>query len=304
MSSTSQSDHPEEREVQLSVIIPCLNLGHVISDQLTALVIQAYEHPWEVIVADNGSSDNTREVVARYQDRLPGLRFIDASAVRGSSYARNCGAQAARGKYLVFIDADDIIAPGFLAVISKALDKHEFVAPRIDALALNQKEGARLGQHPQFHDLMRYYNQPYLYHVSGTGISLRREVFEQIGGFDESMLRLQDSEFCFRAQLAGVAITFVPEATLYGRNRSSLKEIMRQSYNWGKAEVKLVNRYRTTPDLLRTLLLWLRYGARWGKLMVLISTFRSITDFNRWSQEVARQFGICEAALKQRTAPI
>lgn len=305
MSRLHQLPSPDELpQVQLSVIIPCLNLGHFIGDQLAALATQAYDRSWEVIVADNGSTDHTREIVERFRSRLPCLRYLDASTVRGSSYARNVGAQAARGAYLVFVDADDIVAPGFLAAISAALDQHEFVAPRIEALSLNRCWRSRLGQHPQYNYLMRYYNHPYLYYASGCGLSIRREVFLRLGGFDEEMIRLQDSEFCFRAQQAGVELTFVPDALVHGRNRSSLKEIMRQSYNWGKAEVKLVERYRPAPTPMTVLYLWLRYLARWFKLLLLIAGFRSATDVNRWAQEVARQIGIFEAALKRRTAPI
>lgn len=304
MSPPMQS-HPEcSSTVQLSVIIPCLNLGHLIAYQLEALAAQSYASTWEVIVSDNGSHDNTREVVERYRSRLPGLQYLDASARAGSSYARNLGAQAAAGAYLVFIDADDMIAPGFLTAISEALDRHEFVAPRIETLTLNHSWGSRLGQHPQYHGLMRYYNEPFLDRASGCGMSIRRSVFHRLGGFDETMIRLQDSEFCFRAQRSGVALSFAPEALIHGRNRSSLKEIMRQSLNWGRAEVKLVGLYRARPSFGLTIYLWLRYLARWIKLLILILTFRSIVDVNRWGQEVARQAGIFEAALRLRSAPI
>lgn len=302
--SRLEASHPYHPTVQLSVIIPCLNLGHVIGDQLAALAAQQYDQAWEVIIADNGSTDQTRAVVERFRCHLPRLRYLDASAVRGSSYARNFGAAAAEGEYLLFIDADDIVGQNFLTAMSNALDQHEFAAPRIDALVLNQSPGSQLGQHPQYHNLMHYYNPPYLYHVSGTGIAIRRATFERLGGFDESMLRLQDSEFCFRAQLQGVKITFVPEAILFGRNRRSLRAIMRQSYDWGKAEVNLVDRYRVQPSWFELLYLWMRYLARWGKLLVLALRLRSVADRNRWAQEVARQLGIAEAAIRWRKPPI
>ncbi|MFV9503971.1 MAG: glycosyltransferase [Oscillochloridaceae bacterium umkhey_bin13] len=302
--SRSSDSGSAPKTVQLSVIIPCLNLGSVIGDQLAALAAQQYDQCWEVLIADNGSTDATRAVVERFRRHLPNLRYLDASAVRGSSHARNVGATAATGDYLIFIDADDIIGQGFLAAMSNALDQHEFAAPRIDALVLNRTAGSQLGQHPQYNNLMHYYNPPYLYHVSGTGIAIRRTTFERLGGFDEAMLRLQDSEFCFRAQLNGIAIAFVPEATMFGRNRRSLKEIMRQSYNWGKAEVKLVERYRAPLSLPRLIYLWVRYLARWAKLLLWVLQWRSVADRNRWAQEVARQLGIAEAALRLRKAPI
>jgi glycosyltransferase involved in cell wall biosynthesis len=287
----------------LSVIIPAYNVAGTIGDQLEALAAQECPLPWEVIVADNGSTDGTGAAAERHRGRLPGLRVVDASARRGSAYARNVGARHAAGDLLIFLDADDIAAPGFLAAMAAALERHEFAAPRIEALSLNGERGAQLGQHPQFYGPMRYYNPPYLYHVSGCGMALRRALFERLGGFDEGMLRLQDSELCFRAQRAGATIGFVPAAVVRGRNRRSLAQIMRQSYGWGQAEVELVSRYRSVgrPGAL---LLWARYGARWGKLLLRALTLRSARDVNRWGQEVARNLGVLRAALALRKPPV
>ncbi|MFA7097562.1 MAG: glycosyltransferase, partial [Gammaproteobacteria bacterium] len=65
--------------VKLSVIIPCLNAERTIGEQLAALAGQRWPERWEVIVADNGSTDGTLAVVRSFADRLPGLRVVDAS---------------------------------------------------------------------------------------------------------------------------------------------------------------------------------------------------------------------------------
>lgn len=289
---------------QLSVIIPAYNLGPFIAEQLEALAAEECAFDWEVIVADNGSIDETVAVAKRYLGRLPGMRIVNASARRGAAFARNVGARHATGSRLVFIDGDDVIAPGFLSAIWAALAEHEFVAPRIEARSMNRHWGARLGEHPQYHGLMRYHSEPFLYHVSGCGMGLRRATFERLGGFDETMLRLQDSDLCFRAQRAGIAIAFVPGALIHGRNRSTFWGIMRQSYGWGVAEVELARRYRRRGGPLWALRLWARYIARWVKLALLIVSFRSMTDVNRWGQEVARNAGILRAVLRHRSAPL
>src|SRR5687767_27975 len=90
----------------VSVIIACLNAAETISGQLEALAAQTWSRPWEVIVADNGSSDDSRSVVERFRDRLPALRIVDASAKRGQPYALNVAAREARGTALAFCDAD------------------------------------------------------------------------------------------------------------------------------------------------------------------------------------------------------
>lgn len=290
--------------VELSVIIPALNVARVLGDQLEALAAQDWDGAWEVIVADNGSRDGTAEVARRYRDRLPELRILDASGRAGSAYARNLGARAAQGESLVFVDADDIVAPGFLRAMAEALREHPFSAPRIEATSLNRSWASQLGEHPQFHGLMRYYNEPFLHHASGCGLGMRRALFVRLGGFDESLLRLQDTELCFRAQLAGVPMHFVPEARVSMRNRQSLGGMLRQARDWGRAEVALAMRYRRVGGLARRLYLWLRYAARWLKLLALLLGARSRLALTRVAKEAARQVGILEAALRTGEPPV
>lgn len=292
------------RQVELSVVIPSFNTAHLIDQQLEALAAQQFDRAWEVIVADNGSTDDTAEVVARYSERLPGLRIVDAADHRGASHARNVGARAAAGDYILFVDADDVVAPGFVEAMAAALQQHDFVAPRLEAQALNSHWAARLGQHPQYNGLSRYYNPPYLPYAGGCGLGISRSLFLSLGGFDTGAPSLEDTEFCFRAQLAGARLTFVPEAMIHVRNRASLKGMLRQSRAWGGAEVRLTHRYRGRTSLAGALALWARYLARWLKLAVRLACARSRVDAVRIAQEAARQIGIFETALSMRVAPI
>ena len=112
--------------MKLSVIIPCLNAANTIAVQLDALAAQQWDQPWEVIVADNGSTDDSIAIIERYKTTLPHLRIADASARRGQPYALNVGAMAATGEALAFCDADDEVAPGWLSAMGEALSKHDF----------------------------------------------------------------------------------------------------------------------------------------------------------------------------------
>lgn len=87
--------------MKLSVIVPCWNAAPTIEDVFRGLLDQAWSDEWEVIVADNGSTDDLRHVVARYEGQLPGLRIVDASARRGAAHARNVGVKAATGRGIV-----------------------------------------------------------------------------------------------------------------------------------------------------------------------------------------------------------
>ena len=85
---------------------------------------------------------------------------------------------------------------------------------------------------------------PGLVHAGGGTMGVQRRLVEEIGGFDPDFAYLEDAEFSLRAQLAGHAIHFVPEAVMHVRARADLKPIFRQNFNWGRYEMKLVSRYR------------------------------------------------------------
>lgn len=83
------------QKTQLSVIIPCFNGADTIALQLEALLLQQWSSSWEIIVCNNGSTDNSVAVVEQYKAKLPNLRIVDASAKRGVAYVRNVGIEAA-----------------------------------------------------------------------------------------------------------------------------------------------------------------------------------------------------------------
>ncbi len=123
--------------MKLSVIIACYNGAETLADQLDGLAAQSCSQPWEVIFADNRSTDNSRAIAEQYKDRLPNLKIIDASEKQGKSFALNKGILAARGDSIAFADADDQVAPGWLAALGNALETHDLVACRWDIDALN-----------------------------------------------------------------------------------------------------------------------------------------------------------------------
>ena len=93
-------------EPVVSVIIPALNASTLISEQLTALGAQGAGFPWEVLVVDSGSTDDTRAVVESFRERLPALSVLECER-RGTSTARNVGAEAGKDTDLLLRDADD-----------------------------------------------------------------------------------------------------------------------------------------------------------------------------------------------------
>jgi glycosyltransferase involved in cell wall biosynthesis len=103
---------------------------------LAALCRQDRPGAWEVVVADNGSTDDTAAVALQWQHKLPELRVADTSARRGVNYARNVGAAAARGDFLVFCDADDAATPGWLRAMAAVSCSADLVGGYLEPYAV------------------------------------------------------------------------------------------------------------------------------------------------------------------------
>lgn len=255
--------------MELSVIIPCFNAEATIAVQLEALVDQQWTKSWEVIVSDNGSTDNSMEVVKSYKGRLPGLRIVDSSARRRQSYALNVGARASTAKALVFCDADDWVVPGWVAEMGEALSQYDVVhgqmcfdkfndAREAESFARRWKDGL--------------YREQFLPHGGGANTGVRRSVHEAIGGFDESLPRFADGDYYWRLQLEGYSLYYVPKAIYQyrvGRVSTSLPYLFRRGWTAPASDYWLYKKYRSlgiTKDMLlpphrtlkRSLLSWLR----------------------------------------------
>lgn len=230
--------------MRISVIIPAYNVGDVIGVQLGALARERWDDDWEIIVADNGSTDNTRDVVRAFQAEVGNLRLVDASERKGAGHGRNLGAALARGDGLLFCDADDEVAHGWLTAMGRALEQHPFIASRLEGAKLSTPEALRFRGCPQEKGLQEYHLPPFLPHAAGASLGIRRRVHEAVGGFDESFLRLQDTDYCWRVQLKGYPLTFVPDALVHMRFRGSARQSLRQARDWGEYNVRLYARYR------------------------------------------------------------
>jgi GT2 family glycosyltransferase len=230
----------------LSVVIACRNGAATLPETLAGLAAQHWDRPWEIVFADNGSTDGSParfEAFARAHPQI-GTQLLDASAAPGKPYALNAAIAAARAPAVAVCDADDVPGAGWLAAMGAALERHALVACRIDFDRLNPGWVARSRGAIQHDGLERLAFLPELVHAGGGTMGLQRQLVEEIGGFDPEFAYLEDTEFSLRAQLAGHAIAFVPDAVMHVRARPELAPIFRQSFNWGRYEMKLVARHR------------------------------------------------------------
>jgi glycosyltransferase involved in cell wall biosynthesis len=245
----------ERPDVELSIVVPSWNASATIGEQLEAIAAQEWDGTWEVVVADNGSTDDTLAVVEGFRERIPRLRLVDASDVRGAAHARNAGASASRGKALLFCDADDVVGEGWLAAMGEALRAHEFVSARLDPVALNAPWMQEYRRFTFTTELERASEPPHLLNAAGGLMGVRRTSHEAVGGFDESLLTMEDSDYAFRLQLAGAEPRFVPDAVVHYRCRDTIRGLFEQARSWGQGSALLDRRWgggeRRWASLLR-----------------------------------------------------
>ena len=282
---------------RLSVIIPCKNMAATIGAQLEALANQSWSEPWEVIVSDNGSSDDSVRVVQGYAARLPNLRLVDASDRPGASHARNVGARHAMAPALAFCDADDEVGVDWLAEMDRALTEHDFVACRLDVGKLNQ-EWVR---HPQEYGLQELWYPPHLPVAGSCGLGVKRVLHEAVGGYDPTLLRAQDTDYCVKIQLRGVPLVFARDAVVHYRTPGGNGWTFQQARLWAANNVLLYKRYRGD---LRVEQPWRRYLASWPRLLRRFAAARQEADFRDAVGKLGWQLGLLEGSLKHRTSPV
>jgi len=177
----------------VSIIIPAYNYGHYIAETIESCLKQTVP-PLEIIVVDDGSADNTKEIVAKYP-----VKYI-YQANRGLSGARNTGIAAATGDYILCLDSDDTIEEHFLEF---TVDVDDIVAVFVTEFD-GREEHYRFLDHPTYADF-RKHNQ-----IVASSL-FRRKIWEKVGGYDEQMkLGYEDWDFWIRATKAGFSVTTVP----------------------------------------------------------------------------------------------
>jgi len=230
--------------VRLSVVIACYNAEDTIGEQLAALAGQTWSEPWEVVVVNNRCTDGSMAVVEGYRQRIAGLRVVDALVKQGTAYAMNTGVRAAHGELIAFCDADDVVAEGWVAGMGEALAEHDFVSGPHEVERLNPASLQKNRVNAQPTGVQEYNDPPFLPHAGAGNMGIRRAVFEQVGGFDESMRHLFDTDLCWRVQLEGFRLSPAPHAILHVRHRDTMSGIYRQARNYGEYNVFIYKRYR------------------------------------------------------------
>jgi GT2 family glycosyltransferase len=222
-SAAMPCDRPEERP-RASIIIVNYN-GRQTLDACLHSVAQPGTPGREVILVDNDSRDGSAEYVAAH---YPDIRLVRSGANLGFGAGNNLAARSAQGEFLAFLNPDAAAEPRWLEALIAALER-EPQAGLATAMVLLADEPDRVNacgndMHLTGLTLCRGMGEPRgafsataeVGAVSGAAFAVRRDLFEALGGFDESFfLYVEDSDLSLRARLAGHRLLCVPEALVY-----------------------------------------------------------------------------------------
>lgn len=229
----------------ISVVMPVRNGGPLLQEQLAALARQTFEGPWELIIADNGSTDDTATAAMAWADRLP-IRVVDASDRPGPAHARNVGGRAAAAEVLAYIDGDDVVDDRWLAEICAAANPDILVGGAYDPTTLNPPEILQARGRTARATTLDAGPAGFLPFSGSANFAIGKSLLFELGGWDESWASpgSEDVELCWRAQLAGHELRFCGTAVVHYRYREGLKPLYRQMVTYARNEVELYRRYR------------------------------------------------------------
>jgi glycosyltransferase involved in cell wall biosynthesis len=227
----------------VSVIIPAYNQGHYLPAAIQSVLDQTYA-AFEILVVDDGSTDNSREVVAQFTD--PRVYYLYQEN-RGLSGARNTGIRHARGDYLSYLDSDDQFLPQKLSLQVAAL--HE--QPTVDFVAGQavpiDEQGQQVGK--IFDDGLPANEIDLLLgnplHVGS--VLLRRSRQAQVGFFDENLRSYEDWDMWLRLARQGCRMAWLPQpVSLYRFHRA---QMTRDGQQMTTATFAVLDKLYADPDL-------------------------------------------------------
>ena len=213
----------------VSVVIPCYNHGNFLRETVQSVLKSDY-FPLEIIIVNDGSTDQSEQVALELIRQNPCVTYI-AQENGGPSVARNRGIRMASGKYVLPLDADDLISPTYIRHAVELMEKGDARVVYCEAEFFGEKSG-RWNLPPFSRRLLAHENMIFcsaLYH---------REDWQNCGGYDESMTwGWEDWEFWISLLKNGGEVKKIPEVGFYYRIS---KKSRRKSTN-GEAKAKTVH---------------------------------------------------------------
>lgn len=238
----------------VSIIIPCKNEKKYIKKCINSFIKQTYDdNLYEILICDGMSSDGTREIVLEYEDKFKNIKLIDnvgESAPKGM----NLGIKNSKSDIVIIFGAHSEADKNFIKNNVEILERkdvhccggpietiNENIVGRAISLAMSSPFGVG-------NALFRYSRKEKFVDTVAFG-AYKREVLDDIGYFDEELVRGQDFELNFRLTENNYKILLSPKIKSKYYSRSSIKNLWNQYFQYGFWKMKIINEYKKVPSI-------------------------------------------------------
>ncbi len=230
------------RAVRFSVIVPLYNRPDEIRELLESLTLQSVQD-FEVLIVEDGSEEDARDIVLSFSDRLDVQYFWKENERQG--FTRNFGFERAKGDWFIVFDSDCIIPPDYFKSVSMYLDLH----PEVDVF------GGPDAAHPGFTPVQKAISHAMTsplttggirggkrtvgaYHPRSFNMGISRKAWEISGGY-RITVKGEDIEFSMRLIAHGLNSVLIPDAVVYHKRRTDFKQFRKQVEFFGRARVNI-----------------------------------------------------------------
>ena len=241
--------------MKYSLIIPVYNRPDEVDELLESLTTQTFTD-FEVIVVEDGSARPCRDVVEKYTGRMAVRYFMKPNS--GPGQTRNYGAERAEGEFLIVLDSDCILPPGYLQAVEDELQREP-----ADAF------GGPDHAHESFSNVQKAINYAMTSFFTTGGIrggkkkmdkfyprsfnmGIRRDVYNALGGFSKMRFG-EDIDFSIRIFKNGYRCRLFPGAWVWHKRRTDMKKFFKQVHNFGIARINLYKKYPESLKLVHLL---------------------------------------------------
>jgi cellulose synthase/poly-beta-1,6-N-acetylglucosamine synthase-like glycosyltransferase len=229
----------------ISVLLPAHNEEKVIADTINSLLASDYRGKIEVIVINDGSTDNTEGAVREMQKKDKRIRLFRTNHV-GKSRALNFGARKARYGYLLFLDADSVVEKQTIKEIVKPLQDE-----RIAASSGQVRVKMTANPLTWFQDFEYILSSGWRYLCSLIDsvsvlpgfFATKKKVFLEVGGFSADTLT-EDFDITLSFKKKGYEAAVNPKAVMYTTCPSSLKQLAKQRLRWGRGNIQVIKKHK------------------------------------------------------------
>lgn len=240
----SESDGARSDLPFVSVVVPVYNDPEGIRATLDTLVAQsAPTDRYEIIVVDNGSTDDTRAVVREFDRGDARLELLVEDEVQGSYAARNRGIDAAAGPVVAFVDADMVVGTTWIEDVARRMAATDADYLACDVRLFTAEDEGVVAKYNRLNDLhvQRFVEE--LSFAPTCCLVVRRRLLEELGGFDPRLQSGGDFEFGNRVATDGRRLHYCPELVMYHPTRTTLGALLRKARRVGRGKTQLRRRH-------------------------------------------------------------